>query len=118
MRVSDSAARYVAKQVGTTSRVGNELLIYDASTGDVHVLNSTARAIWEACAEPQTQEQLAARLHAQFAGADPAQVRRDVETVLTEFCVKHLLACVQEATGDAQRAVPDRLEKGESHART
>jgi PqqD family protein of HPr-rel-A system len=90
--------RYVAKQLGTISRLSNELLIYDTETGSVHVLNSTARVIWESCHEPKTVGELVAILRSQFQVEDPRVISSDVQSILADFCGKGLIRHVPHAS--------------------
>ena len=60
------------------------LLLCDLKTGDVLSLNATARAIWEAIAEPVTIATIGEALQRRFAVSED-QCLRDLTTALTEF---------------------------------
>jgi hypothetical protein len=60
------------------------LLLCDMETGDVLSLNVTARAIWEAIAEPVTVAAICEALQRRFAVSED-QCLQDLTTALTEF---------------------------------
>ena len=65
--------------------VGNETLLYDAEGSAIHVLNATARFIWDQCNGEQSAEEIAHSLREQFAVPPDRDVMQDVQRVLTEL---------------------------------
>ena len=66
------------------SRIEDCLLLCDLDTGDILSLNATARAIWEAIAEPTTIISICETLQSRFA-VDDALCLRAVTTAVSEF---------------------------------
>lgn len=66
------------------SGINDCLMLCDLETGDILSLNATARAIWEAIAEPITLAGLCDALQRRFA-VDDAQCLQDVTVALSEF---------------------------------
>lgn len=64
-----------------TRDLGNEIVIHDATTGTVHVLNETAREVFLACDGTRDRRQLAALLADLYSIAAEEAVR-DVDDVL------------------------------------
>ena len=60
------------------------LMLCNLATGDILSLNATARAIWEAIAEPATITAICETLQRSFA-VDAAECLRDVTEALNEF---------------------------------
>ena len=73
-------------------KLGNEWLLYDPRSGTVHILNATARLVWELCDGAHDQSQIEAALVAACTVPAGADVRRDIEGVLRSFSEKDLLA--------------------------
>jgi hypothetical protein len=59
-------------------------MLCDLETGDILSLNATARAIWEAIAEPVTVVAICETLQRRFA-VDAAECLQDVTEALNEF---------------------------------
>lgn len=70
--------------------VGGDLLVYDAAGARTHVLNPTARAIWEACDGARSVSQLTSDLALRFS-VDPGQIDGDVNDALQQFADVGLL---------------------------
>jgi hypothetical protein len=66
------------------SQIADSLLLCDLETGDLLSLNTTARAIWEAIAEPATIATICEVLQRRFS-VDEAECLRDVTAALSEF---------------------------------
>ena len=65
--------------------LGDELLIYVPAQGTVHILNATARVIWEACDGSQTPAAMTRRLIHCFAPAPDHTPGQDVMDTLHEL---------------------------------
>ena len=68
-----------------------EAILYDLETGCLHVLNSTAMLIWEACDGAHTPEDMVAAIKEQYARTDNRDVARDVRVTLDTFAARGLL---------------------------
>jgi len=66
------------------SLIADGLMVCDLETGDLLSLNATARAIWEAIAEPATITAICETLQQRFAVGE-SQCLRDLATALAEF---------------------------------
>lgn len=64
--------------------VDDSLMLCDLQSGDILSLNATARAIWEAIADPVTIAAICETLQRRFA-VDAAACRQDVTAALNEF---------------------------------
>jgi hypothetical protein len=62
-----------------------ETLLYDPETEALHVLNPTARLIWELCDGEHTVADMVAAMESQYAGTEgsdvPGHVRRTLDTL-------------------------------------
>jgi hypothetical protein len=71
--------------------LGEELLLLGADGNAVHVLNPTARWIWERCDGRQSAAEIAQALRASFVIEAEHDVLADVERTLGAFAAKGLL---------------------------
>ncbi len=62
--------------------VGRELFVHDRRTGDVVILNATARAVWSLSRSGMERDRIVATLHERYSGESPDRIRADVEDVL------------------------------------
>lgn len=76
----------------STQPMGHEWAVYDSETGDFHILNRTAYRVWSLAREGRAPEAIQEALLREFAGADPAQVAKDVKTLMADLSQKQLLA--------------------------
>ena len=77
--------RYFVRASGVTEKpVGADLALYVGERRAIHVLNSTARFIWESVKEPVTFDELLFLLREAFDVPDEV-LRRDLETTLKQF---------------------------------
>ena len=67
-----------------------ENAIYDPATGSVHLLNETARAIWDLCDGETTVEEMVTAI-VELCGMHRDIVIEDVDRILTEFGAAGLL---------------------------
>jgi hypothetical protein len=65
-----------------TCDLGSDLLLHDLTSGSVHVLNPTARLIWESCAEGLTFEQITEVVGRRFDCDDPESLVTDVRDTM------------------------------------
>lgn len=70
----------------------NETLLLDSQGDTVHVLNSTAFAIWELCDGKHTVEQMEAAIADQFELPSDHTLSQDIRQTLNLFLEKGLLA--------------------------
>ena len=68
-----------------------DAILYDLETGCLHVLNSTAMLIWEACDGAHTLEDMVAVIKEQHARIDNRDVAKDVRVTLDTFAAQGLL---------------------------
>ena len=63
---------------------GEENAVFDPETGGLHLLNETARAIWELCDGDTTPEEMVKAI-CELSGLHPDVVTEDVSRTLLEF---------------------------------
>ena len=68
-----------------------EAILYDLETGCLHVLNSTAMLIWEACDGAHTLEDMVAVIKEQYDRTDNRDVAKDIRVTLDTFAARGLL---------------------------
>lgn len=66
-------------------RVGQEWILYDTTSGSVHVVNHTAHQVWDLCDGVHAVADMAAALRATFDVPDGAPVDQHVQDVVQEF---------------------------------
>ena len=76
----------------TQQTIGDETLLLDAKGGTVHVLNTTAQAIWRLCDGEHTQAAIVSELREQFELPSADTVEQDVRHTLNQFLDKGLLS--------------------------
>ena len=84
------AVRHIAEAL-TTQDLGPELMLYDAKKDHVHILNQTAKVVWEGVVAGQTEEEIAAALQARFVIKPERDLLADVRKLIGEFRQKALL---------------------------
>jgi PqqD family protein of HPr-rel-A system len=65
-------------------QVGQEHMLYDSSGGAVHVLNESAKFVWEHCDGSQSADEIAAAAVEEY-GITEEQARSDIEQCLDTF---------------------------------
>lgn len=75
----------------TTHALGDELVLHDEKHARVHVLNATARFIWDHCNGEMSEEGLVAVMKALFPEIDETELRNDVLETLKELRFKGLV---------------------------
>ena len=73
-------------------KLGNEWLLHDPRSGAVHILNDSARRVWELCDGTRSLADIETSLATAYVTPDTANVRQDLEQVLQSFSEKALLA--------------------------
>jgi PqqD family protein of HPr-rel-A system len=63
---------------------GNENAVFDPATGGLHLLNETARALWELCDGETTPDEMV-RAICELSGLPDEVVAEDVHRTLAEF---------------------------------
>ncbi|HTA19947.1 MAG TPA: HPr-rel-A system PqqD family peptide chaperone [Polyangia bacterium] len=71
--------------------MGDELIVVDPASRQVHLLNATAARIWTLLADARPLPALVAALEEEF-DAPPADLRTEIEAFLTEMSAKRLCA--------------------------
>jgi hypothetical protein len=75
----------------TLQDIGNEVVLYSATADAVHVLNPTAKLIWELCDGQHTLANIEQVLRANFAIPPDQDVMADIRQTLETFAAKGLL---------------------------
>lgn len=70
---------------------GRETLLYDPVRDSIHILNPTARLVWELCDGQHTPTEIEAALRARFAPAPEQDVAGDIQAVLELFEAEGLI---------------------------
>lgn len=76
--------------------LGAELMLCDDEKRLVHILNSTARRIWELCDGTHGAEEISAEISQMFPNVAGDQIQRDVGAALEELERKEVIAWVAE----------------------
>ena len=76
----------------TVREIGSELLLYDPESDEVHILNATARLVYELHQKGNTAGQIAEVLRSRFVLGDDANVIGDVEECLDDLRKKGIIA--------------------------
>jgi hypothetical protein len=80
--------------------LGNELLVYDELHRQYHLLNSTARLVWQLCDGTRGLAEIAAEVAEHYPTIPDERIRADVETTLAAFGDKELIVWVTATAGD------------------
>jgi hypothetical protein len=75
----------------TTREVGPDLMCYDTDKDEVHILNSTARAIYDMRREGKTGEEITGALRAACHGHEGDQIGADVRACIADLTEKGLV---------------------------
>lgn len=68
----------------TLREVDGEGILYDGTSGKIHILNRTAHAVWECLALGLGEKGIAARLEERFE-TDGADLAQDVAGIVAQF---------------------------------
>ncbi len=80
--------------------VHEQSIIYNSQKELIHVLNATAKVVWEMCDGQHTAEDMADRIRQSFAVPAERDILADVHGVLAVFVEKDLLAGLQPDDGE------------------
>lgn len=72
-------------------KIGDETVLYSTETRLVHILNSTAERVWQLCDGRHNIAKIEEGLGQEFIIEDEDHVRKDIESILTEFEKNKLL---------------------------
>ena len=72
-------------------KAGREMLLYNAETETIHVLNSTAQLIWDLCDGKHSAAEIAQVVRTRFSVADGYDILDDVQRTLALFASLGLL---------------------------
>ncbi len=76
--------------------LGAELMLCDDGKKLVHILNSTARRIWDLCDGTHGVDEIAAEISAMFPGVAQERVLADVRAALRDLEAKGVIAWVTQ----------------------
>ncbi len=68
-----------------------ETMLFDPETEALHILNPTARLIWELCDGEHTTEDIVAAIKAQYTDTKDRDVLSEVQETLSTFTTQGLL---------------------------
>jgi len=68
-----------------------ETMLYNPDTEALHILNPTARLVWELCDGGHTVEDMAAAIKAQCTGTEGGDILGDIQRTLDVFAARGLL---------------------------
>lgn len=84
--------------------LGSELMICDDARDLIHVLNMTARRIWDLCDGTHGEDDIVDAVRQLFPDIEEEQIRRDVETALKTLEENDLLVWTEpERAADERR---------------
>ena len=72
-------------------RMDEETIVVDPRSREVHLFNETAARIWELLGTASSTDELVAALSEEYEGAPDEELRREVETFLSDLGSKGLL---------------------------
>jgi len=81
-------------------RMAEEAIVVNPRTREVHLLNETAARIWELLETPRSIDELVGALGDEF-DAEPAALRREVESFVADLGGKGLLSPASAGRGGA-----------------
>jgi len=87
----NNKTRFAQKQGIDIQQLGSELILYDEQKKTTHLLNPTARCIWELCDGNHTVQDIEGVMVTCFSIPDGQNVTNDIQQVLKTFVGKELL---------------------------
>ena len=69
----------------------NETMLYNQETEAIHILNPTAKFVWDLCNGEHTIEDMAAAIQAEFAGTEGKDILSEIAKTLDTFAENGLL---------------------------
>lgn len=76
--------------------IDDDLMIYDEINGNVHVLNSTAKIIWDSISDKTFVCEIIEKLKDTFDIDNPNELESDVQEILTNLEERELIICYRE----------------------
>ncbi len=76
--------------------LGSELMICDDRRKLVHILNSTARRIWDLCDGTHSVREISEEVNRLYPAVEVGQIQRDVEQALGSLDEKEMIVWVTE----------------------
>ena len=80
------------KQGVNAHAAGEEWFLHDGDQGNVHVVNATAKFIWDLCSGTNTLADIESAVRASYAVDAEDDIRGMVEKILAEFAALGVLA--------------------------
>ena len=80
-----------ARQDITVQNMGDEVLLYDSDSENVHVLNHTAHLIWGLCDGKNTVEDIQEKMQRQFPGSEELDLIEDILMTVHDLKEKKLI---------------------------
>ena len=85
------ASRPVRKPDITVKQVGSEVIVFGRADKEIHVLNATAKLIWDLCDGKHTVEEIEASIRSRFSVPPESNLTEDIQKTLRVFDQKGLL---------------------------
>jgi PqqD family protein of HPr-rel-A system len=82
----------------TARRVGDEVLLRDPTTGQIHFLNATAAVVWECCDGTSTLSDCEGVVRERFDIHGDTDVAGDIRSTLADFRQRGLIDAAQPAS--------------------
>lgn len=87
----NSSGKLPQRRLLAARAAGQETLLSDPDTGQVHFLNATAALVWECCDGKTTLTECVQRLRQTFVIPPDVDVAADIKTILTDLQQRGLL---------------------------
>jgi hypothetical protein len=71
--------------------MGTELLLYDAESDQVHILNETALQVWGLCDGRHGEEEIITELTRRYPDVERSVLEKDTKRVIEDFLNKNLV---------------------------
>ena len=91
MPLQDNTIKPIRKKDVIVQTLGHETFLCNAGWKAVHVLNSTAKLIWELCDGSHTLKDMEQAIRTNFSVARGRDVSGDIQKILEVFSNKELL---------------------------
>ena len=89
--IDAQTAKPLRKSDVLVKELGEQTVLYRAEGQAIHVLNPTARLIWDLCDGQHDLEGMEQAVHSSFAIAEGHDVCADIQRIVEEFSSKGLL---------------------------
>ena len=77
--------------------LGSELLVYDEERRLYHLLNPTARLVWQLCDGAHDEDEIAREVGRHYPSVDPGKIRNDVARTIRTFSESGLIVFATES---------------------